>query len=218
MTPFKFYFYFGIFVESFPLIPILYAVSKWKCLSWGIKFFVLFLVSELVLNIISDYFYFTGSYNLFLYYYYSFFQLVFMFLTFNQFFKLHLVKTVISSLFIVCLISLVIDYTFLSKVSYNFLSGILICLIVTLISGYYFATNILKSLNNNQSFSEINVRFSLIITLHFFVKALIIFLEKIYFDTQNNPFLWIQMRNIYYYFMLFCLILYCISFRNIKSI
>lgn len=219
MTPFKFYFYFGISVELFIFFPILFAVCKWRHISLGIKFVVFFLVSELLINIVSYYFYFTGSYNLFLNYFYSFFQLVFMFLAFYQLLTKHFVRIIVYLSFIICLVSLIIDYSNILKVSYNSFSGILISVIITIFSGYYFATNILQvESNKTPIFTETNIRISLIMTLQFFIKSLNIFLEKIYFDTQNNPFLLIQMRNIYYYFMLVCLILYCTSFRNIKSI
>ena len=87
MTPFKFYIWFAIFVESFPVVPVFIAFKNRNRLSKGMQFFLGFLSADLILNLISNYYYFNGNNNLYLYYFCTLFQSTFILLTLIHFFE-----------------------------------------------------------------------------------------------------------------------------------
>lgn len=217
MTPFKFYDLFVTIVESFPIIPIIIGLIKWKRLPVGIKYFMGFLLTDLIINKIGDYYYYIlHRNNLFLHYYYSLFQSTFILLSFYFFLKEKIEKKTLTILYIFCLFLLIIDFLFISKINYNHFSGPIINFIILSICVYYFSKNIFYENDNSKQIMVTSLNLSLVILLQFFVKFIDTFLEKYLLEAQNNAFLWLQIKDIYYYFMLLCLIMYSYIFYKIK--
>lgn len=207
---------FSILVELCPIIPIFYAFRNVKYWNNGIIFFILFLLGELLISILGDYYILNSKNNLFLYHFYAFSRCTFIFFMYNSFFKNKKSVFLFTILFIL-LIYIFLDYTYLSKThySYNYLSGSIISIIITLISAYYFSINVAK--NKSSNLEDFYLVISLVLTLQFFITSLNFILEKFLLDTLNNIMLWVQMKNIYYYFMLLCFIIYANAFKNIKK-
>ena len=217
MTPYKFYLSFSIFVESFPLIPIIFGLRKWKYLSRGLKFFMGFLGSELILNCISYYYFFFIGNNLILDYLYSFFQASFLLLLYTEFFKTKLEEIIIFLLLLSSIIVLVIDWVLNIEKNDNYTSALFINSFIALTSGYYFSKNIFLNKKDDFMSSDLKLLFSLLLTFQFFIKALDIFLEKNLLETLSNAFLWVHLRNIYSYFMLISLLIYSYLLQKVES-
>lgn len=217
MTPYKFYLGFSIFVESFPLIPIIFGLRKWRYLSIGLRLFVGFLVSELILNGISYYYYYFIGNNLILGYLYSFFQASFLSLLYIEFSEIKLEKKIIFFLLLLSLTILVMDWILNIEKNDNYISALIINSFITLTSGYYFSKNIFSNKKDDFMDSDMKLLFSLILTFQFFIKTLDIFLEKNLLETLNNVFLWVHLRDIYSYFMLISLLIHSYLLQKIKS-
>lgn len=207
---------FSIIVELCPIIPLFYAFKRIKQWNDGITFFVLFLLSELLLNLLGDYYVLNRRNNLFLYHFYAFSRCIFIFLMYDRFFE-NKKRIFLFTVLFVLLIYIFYDYLYLSKThnSYNYLSGFIISTVITIISAYYFAINVPK--NKSSHLDDFYLVISLVLTLQFLITSLNFILEKFLLDTLNNIMLWVHMKNIYYYFMLLCFIIYANAFRNIKK-
>lgn len=218
MTPFKFYDLFVTIVETFPVVPIFLGLRRWKLLSVGMIFFLGFFMADLILNKIGDYYYYVlRRNNLFLHYYYSLFQGCFILLSFFHFFKQKIEKLIVLFLAALCILLILVDFLYISGIDFNYISGPSIDLIIFCVSIFYFSNNIIDS---NVKFSitkEFYLKISLILSLQFFIKFIDAFLEKYLLEAQNNAFLWLQVKDIYYYFMLFCLVMYSYIMYNIKN-
>ena len=218
MTPLKFYYIFGIFVESFPLVPIILGAKKWRQLTLGIKLFIGFLVAEFLLNCLTDYYHFVlHRSNLFLFYFYSFFQSTFILSAFIYFFRNRVEKIYVICLWILGVFFLISDFLFVSKINYNYLSNFCINLIIAGVALYYFITTVKVDNTKRRQQKEVQLVISAAVTLQFFVKLVNIFIEKYLLETQYNTFLTIQTRNVYAYFMLLSLIIYTYAFDKFKA-
>jgi len=217
MTSFKFYFWFAVFVESFPIVPIFLAFKKWKVLPVIIKFFIGFLAADLLLNLVGDYFYYLQRHNLFLNYLYSLFQSVFILLAFWSFVKRKAEQLLILSLLLLNIVLLIIDFLFISKIGSNYISGFYINLVICFVSVYYFFKGFVNTKYQKKIPNDFFLTLSLILALQFFIKTIDIFLGKYLMETQVNAFLWMQVRNVYSYFMLFSLIIYTYVLYNFRT-
>ena len=218
MTPLKFYFWFGVFVELFPIIPIIVSLQKWQRLTIGIRFFILFLVSEFLINCVSNYYLFVLHIsNLFLFYFYPFFQNIFILTTFWHFFKRRWEQILSICLIFLSNILIILDFTFISKIGYNYLSNFGIDITITLISFYYVYSYFPHNSFNKSLTNKTKLIISTTIVLQFFIKTINIFVEKNLLESQFNGFVISQTRNIYAYFMLFCLLLYTYAINNVRK-
>lgn len=218
MTPLNFYHWFGLFMESFPLVPILLGLRKWRKLSLGFRYFLGFLITEFSLNCITNYYIFAlHRGNLFLFYFYSFFQSLFILLAFWHFFNKKIERDFTLYFFFFSVILLIFDFMFVSKMDYNYLSNFCINLIISVFSFYYFFTTFPKDKFKKVHSDETELIISAALVLQFFVRTINIFLEKFMLETQNNSFLIIQTRNIYAYFMLLALLIYTYAFYTFKT-
>ncbi len=217
MTLLKFYFYFGVFIETLPLLPIFFGLRKWSILSLGVRFILLFLISEFLLNCLTNYYlFYLDRNNLTLFYFYSFFQSSFILF---GFYNLTLNKNVRLSIIILWVLSvslLIFDFLFISKIGYNYVSNFCVNLIISGLSFYYFYITFTKSPLIKSLIEETMLILSTALILQFFIRAINIFIEKNMLETQNNAFLVIQTRNVYSYFMLIALIIYTYAFYNLK--
>ena len=216
MTFSEFHIGFSILVELCPIIPIFYAFRSKEYWNNGIIYFILFLVGELVLNLLGDYYFYKRINNLFLYHFYACSRCLFIFLMYNHFFK-NKNKLLMFGILIILLAYIFIDYLYISKIhtSYNYLSGFIISSVITMVSAYYFSSNVTK--NKNSNLEDFYLVISLVLTLQFLITSLNFIFEKFLLDTLNNITLWVHMKNIYYYFMLLCFIVYANAFKNIKN-
>lgn len=207
---------FSILVELSPIIPMFYAFRCVEHWNNGITFFILFLSGELLISLLGDYYILNSRNNLFLYHFYAFSRCTFIFLMYDSFFEYKKRKILFTTLFIL-LTYIFFDYTYLSKThnSYNYLSGSVISVVITVISAYYFSINVAK--NKSSNLEDFYLVISLVLTLQFLITSVNFILEKFLLDTLNNIMLWVQMKNIYYYFMLLCFIIYANAFKNIKK-
>lgn len=214
--PLRFHFLFGIFVEFFPLVPILVGVAKWKNLTLGIKFFIGFLVAEVLFSGLTNYYLFVlDQKNLHLYYINSFLQSVFILTAFWYFLKKRSERIIILSLWCLCLALLVIDFVFVSKKD-NYFSQFFINLIILGLSFYYFFTNFPHNDFKKNQFNETELILSAALVLQFFSKSVTIFLEKFLLETQSNLHLVLQVRNVNAYFVLLSLWIYSYAFYKLK--
>lgn len=217
MTFFKFYVLFGIFVESFPIIPIAFAARKWKQLPITLRLFSGFLAADLILNLVSDYFYYFQHFNLFLNYFYSFFQGTFIMTMFWYFLRSKMDRYFILLMILLNTSLLVVDFVFISKMNTNYLSGLFTNTSLFLISLYIFSKEAIKVIPVKIIQNEILLTLTLTLSIQFFIKTIEIFLSKYLMETTTNAFLWIQVRNIYSYVMLICLCVYTYTIYNIKT-
>lgn len=186
MTAYKFYYYFGLFVEIFPIMPLVIGIRKWRLLPNAIKVLLFFLFTELILNLISDYFLFNRINNLFLSYFYSFFQVTFILIYFMQISSDKKEKFIISFFIFVSYLLLVIDFFTSKTQSINYFSGIFINIVILIVSLFYF--NKYSKVNNQANF--IITIFSIAATiLLFFIKIIDVFLTKFLLETQSNTLL-----------------------------
>lgn len=218
MTLLKFYFGFGLFVEYVPILPMLLGIKKWKGLPTGIKFFVGFLVAEVLFNGLTDYYLFAlHRKTLFLFYINSFLQSSFVLAMFWCLFKTKREQNSTFNLWCLSFALLVIDFLFVSKMDYNYFSQFCINLLISGLSFYYFyttfpTTNLKKYLPN-----ETELIISAALVLQFFFKIVNIFLEKFLLETQYNAILNIQTRNVNAYFTLLALLIYAYAFYKFKA-
>ena len=217
MTLLKFYQWFGVFVESFLLVPIFFGIKKWVKLSVGLHFFIGFLIAEFLLNCISNFYIFElHKSNLFLFYFYSFFQSTFILSAFYQMLKNRNDRIIATVLWFISLTVLVYDFLFVSKIDYNYLSNFCINFIITVLSSYYFFSTFSKNQFKKHKTNDRELIISAGLILQFFVRTINIFLEKFMLETQYNGLLSIQTRNVYAYFMLFALLIYTYAFYTNK--
>lgn len=218
MTLLKFFFWFSIFVESiFPIFPILIGWRHRNKMNLGVTFFICFLITDLILYWMSDYYYLKKQNNLFLHYFHDLFGNTLILLMYCFFFKSQREKIIIFSLLTLGNLALLIDFLFFSQQNdYNFYSATLTKLIVLVMSIYYFSTTFLLPQNKNKENSDVNLMIALTLTFQYFIKLVHVFLENFMVDTQNHAYLLIQEANIYSCFMLSSLIFYTYAFYNIK--
>lgn len=217
MTLLKFYQFFGVFVESFLLIPIFFGIKKWTKLSMGLHFFIGFLIVEFLLNCISNFYIFVlHKSNLFLFYFYSFFQSTFILSAFYQLLKKKNEQIITSGLWFVSLAVLVYDFLFVSKMDYNYLSNFCINFIISVLSSFYFFSTFSRNQFKRHQSNDTELIISAALILQFFVRTINVFLEKFMLETQYNGLLSIQTRNVYAYFMLFALLIYTYAFYTNK--
>lgn len=214
MTTFRFFLLFGTIVESMPIVPFYFAIKNWRKLSIGAKYISLFIISDFVLNLIQDYYYYQHIYNLFTYYFYSITQATFIFFGLYHFFDKESKFRYIS---ILCLtlsaIILYIDFKYISKIDLNYVSGLTINFLIFCLSCFCLSSNLKSQIINFEKIIVLESSITLILILQFFIKFLDLFLGKYLLENQANGYLWIQERNIYNYFMFFCFVFYTSIFR-----
>lgn len=212
----EFYYQLAQFSDFLPIIPIAMGLGRWKNLSIGLKCFWSFLVADLLINFAS--YHIHGS-NRFLGYFYSLCYCSFILSTYFFFFKDAKEKKSVFVLLFFCLFLLTFDFFLFSGTNENYVSGILIDLVIVGTGIYYFSK---YAVQKKYHVIEANLFISIVLIFQFFIKAVEIFLDNFLMETQNNAFLWIQMRNIYYYFMVLSLlsitlIFYKLNFNEHKN-
>ena len=218
MTLLKFYYGFGLFVEYVPLLPIILGIKKWKSLHTGVRFFIGFLIAEVLFNSLTDYYLFAlNRPTLFLFYINSFFQSSFILAMFWYLFKKNTKQIFAFYFWCVCVAMLVIDFLFVSKIDYNYLSQFCINLIITSFSLYFFYIIILTVNFKKHQSNEMELIISVALGAQFFFKTINIFLEKFLLETQYNTILAIQTRNVNALFSLLALLIYAYAFHKFKA-
>lgn len=218
MTPFKFYFWFAIFTESVPLLPIIIGLKQWNRLPIHFKYFLIFPIADLFLNLVSDYYYFRHQNNLFLYYFRSLFEVVFILTAFYYGSTNKIVRVILLFLVVLNILLLIIDLFSVSKIGVNRFSGIYINLSIALCAGYYFVTNLKKQPNQAaEPFNDAFLLISMTVFVQFFVKFIRIFWLKYLVEAQTSAFWWLQLQNVYYYFMLLSFMTYTYVFYKLTA-
>ena len=215
MASYRFYIWFAVFVELFPLVPFLVGVQKWKVIPLGLRYFLGFLLADFIINLVSNYLFLIRINNHFLYYLYSFQYSIFLLPSLRQLSRYRAERLIITILIAFSLLILIIDFFFISKIGTNYLSGLLINFFIFLISIYFSAKEFGK--NGKSGTNDLFLNITLILSLQFFIKSIETFLGKYLLETQTNAFTWIQARNLYSYFMLFSLIAYTYVFSIYKT-
>ncbi len=205
----EFYYKLARFSDFLPILPILMGLVKWKKLSLGLKCFMGFLLSDLLVNWVS---YNIKFDNRFLSYFYSFFYCLSIISTYFFFFKDDKEKKIVLILLGICNVLVVVDFLFVDRVNENFFSGMLIDFVIISISIYYFSRYFIQ---RKQYFIEANLFISIVLIFQFIIKLVEEFLDNFLTEMQNTGMLWIQMRNIYYFFMIiFLLIITFIYYKH----
>lgn len=217
MTAYKFYYYFGLFVEVAPIIPFIIGLLKWQLLPNAIKTLICFLFFELILNLISDYFLFNRINNLFLSYFYSFFQITFTLIYFTQISTNKEEKIIILSLIFISYSLLILEF-FTSNTKFgNYFSGIFVDIAILMVSLFYFHKHLKVSNHTNSTITVFSIAATILL---YFIRIIDIFLSKYLLETQSNTLLWLDEKTIYYYFLLFSWVIYSyalISFRKYEN-
>ena len=215
MTFFKFYIWLLVFVESFPVVTFFFGLRKWKKLSPGIKLFLGYIAADLLLNLLSYYFYYIKHSTLSLFYFRAFFQCTFLLLAFREFSIEKIEKNIMFSLSVAGSLLLLAEFFLVSEAGYSYIPCFWINLTIFITSVYYFSKKIININKGKDTFDEIHLTITLIISLQFFIKTVEAFLIKYLLETQSNSFLWTQIDVIKCYLMLFCLVMYTYAFYNL---
>lgn len=219
MTLFKLYYNFTIFVELIiPFVPIFYGLKNWNKTSISIKLILFFLILDWLIYCYSFYLYNLGQNNLFLHYFHSFFNNLFILLSFYFLFTSRFEKKTLIIFIILNSIIVLFDYFYFKENNdFNFISGGWIDFIIFILSTYYFVINFISIEKNNEPFYIENLLITLTLSLQFFIKLIDVFIKIFLFDTQNHSILSVQREIIYSYFMFFSILLYSYIFRQIKT-
>jgi hypothetical protein len=216
MTAYRFYIWFGLFVELSPLFPLIMGITKWQILSMELRYFLLFLFSELLFYVVQDYLFYYQINNLFLYYFNSFFQNLFVLSYFYLIFVSKKEKRITLFLIVFGIIISIIDFLFISKMGNNYFAGYMIDLVLFITGSYYLKTYSLK-ISTNSFLQNANLLIVVAIIMQFFVKMIDIFLQRYFIETQNFGIVWLNEKIIYYYFMFFAFCVYTYIYYSMSN-
>jgi hypothetical protein len=210
----KFYYIIAAVAEIAVILPVILGLKKWKKLNKGLRFFLLLLIAEWILNLIGIYYaIFAQTNNLFLSYYYSSFW---NFLGLGFLMQLLPYKKTVSVLMILSGLLILFEYFFFAEpYGMNYTSGLVISINIFFLS--FFAFFIL--FNQDYSSDRINPMLLILLGLmvQFFVRGGDMFFKKLLLQTSLYANLWYYETIIYYYFMLMVVGIFSYGLYSLKN-
>lgn len=193
------------------------ALPKMKQLSKGQKWFVYYLLGYFVLNVIQDIIFLGfGSRNLFVNYFFSLIDCLFIFKVYQQFFHKQLRS--IPFIFGICFLVLLIDLFWVTgfRNEENLFSQTIISVCIFGVSMYYLASLLLNKAYENL-FNELNLYIALGLMIKSFLKSIFSFFKNYLYETESNGYIIAEADNFYSYFTIVILLLVSWAFYNLKA-
>lgn len=219
MDQISFRFWLYLFTDLFYGIPIIFAFLSWKKIENEQKWFVFYLLGYFGINTVSNIL-FIGFHrsNLFLCYFYSLSDCIFIFQVYKYFFQSQGKLLGLSILYACALVSIIIDLFWITGLTNqeNYFSEVVVSICVLITSFYYLSHFLLNNFRNNL-FKEINLFIALSLITRFFLKSVFSFIRAYLFETQSNDYLAAQFDNFNNFFVIITLIIISWAFYNLKA-
>lgn len=219
MAQISFRFWLYLFTDFLYIIPVICAIPKMKMLSKGQKWFVYYLLGYFILNGIQNIILLGfNSRNLFLYYFYSFSDCLFIGKVFQYFFQNQAKFKIIFAVFGLGFLLLFIDLIWLTgfKNEENLFSSTIINIGIFIISIYYLVKLLLIKVIDNL-FNELNLYIALGLMINSLLKSIFSFLRSYLNETQSNGYVITQFDNFFNLFNIVILLMISWAFYNFKA-
>ena len=219
MAQISFRFWLYLFTDFLYIVPIMYAFPKMKILSKGQKWFVYYLLGYFTLNVIQNTLFLGfSSRNLFLYYFYSLIDCLFIGKVFQYFFQNQVKYKCIFAIFGIGFLSLLIDLIWITGLrnEENLFSNTIINICIFVASTYYLVKLLLNKILDNL-FNELNLYIALCLMIRSFLKSIFSFLRNYLLETQSNYYVTAQIDNFFNFFNICTLIIVSWAFYNLKT-
>ena len=206
----KFYRLFGALVEYLYLVPLVAGIVKWKKLGPALKWIVIYLFFDYVINLASNYTYkVLRVNNLFLFYYYSFFWNL---TVCSFFYRITEYKRSIFLLLVSGCVLVGFDYSLTAAdQGINYMSGLYVNLILFSLSTYFLFTKM-----DRMEVSSPLLLVLLALTIQFFIRSLDIFSKKYLLQSAYYGVFWFYEAIIYGYVMLLANAIFTYAFYLVK--
>lgn len=207
MTAYAFYKWFALIIEASIAIPVLVAVKQWKILPPALKLAATLLMSQFVFYLIQDVFLYFGRSNLFLYYFFSIASHTLSCLFFIRVLKSKTEKRLVSLLLVLGYGLLLSDYQSVALKSINYVSSILLSILVFLLSLY-------SLYRYSAKFSPPLLYILIGLALQFLLWAINLLANELFLQSQSYAILWLNEKIIFYYLLLGVFALYTFAFYS----
>lgn len=219
MSQINFRFWLYLITDFFYLVPVIFAILTWKKIKKEQKWFVLYLFIYFIINTVSNIM-FIGFHksNLFLFYFYSLADCIFILQTYRYSFQNRREAKAVFALFFFSFVSLLVDLFWITgfKNQENYFSESIISICILSTSLYYLAVFLLKN-TQKTVFNEANLLISLSLAIKFFLKSIFSFIRDYLFETQSNAYLTAQIDNFYNFFIIITLLIISLAFYHVKT-
>lgn len=211
MTGYQFYFGLATAVEFFCIVPVLFALNKWKKLPGAYRYFALFIGCEFVYHRFQDYYFNRNLSTRFLDHYYLFavHTLVGLFLYIIS--ERRIEKRGLYAWWVMGYGLLWANFFYISETEYSYIPDMLLYLGIAAWSCYFLYKISVKYIRN---YSLLYLLLGL--TCHAILCTIDKFAESIFIDSQAYSLIWLDEKIIFYYLLMLVFFLYTYVFYTYR--